>query len=127
MLGTRIQTTILIVFLAAAPSTVFGDSITPVDLAARLGSDNAPLVLDVRTGWEYESGHVPGAINIPYDELSQRLTELNVDRDQEVVVYCEVGGRAAVANDVLQAAGFTHVMDLEGHMQKWRAENYPQE
>ena len=44
------------------------------------------LILDVRTTDEFASGHVPGAINIPYDEVGMRVEELGSDRDRTVVV-----------------------------------------
>ena len=62
---------------------------TPVlpqaDLVRQLEGENAPLVLDVRTNAEFGEGHVPGAVNIPLDELSGRLAELNAAKP--MVVY----------------------------------------
>ncbi len=104
-----------------------GASIEPGELAARLGSDGAPLVLDVRTPEEFAAGHIPGSVNIPYDALPDRLTELSVEPDEEIVVHCERGGRASSAEAVLRDAGYTRVLDLEGHMQEWRAGGYPVE
>lgn len=127
MLAKHAKTFILIVLFGALSPAVLGDSISAADLSARLGNDDGPLILDVRTEQEYRGGHVPGALNIPYNELENRFAELSTDKDQEIVVYCEVGGRAAVAAGVLEAAGFTRVRDLEGHMRKWRSENYPRE
>ena len=50
--------------------------IAPEELAARVEAGQAPLVLDVRSREEFASGHVPGALNIPYDELPARTAEL---------------------------------------------------
>ena len=62
---------------------------TPVlpqaDLVRQLEGESAPLVLDVRTNAEFGEGHVPGAVNIPLDELSGRLAELNAAKP--MVVY----------------------------------------
>ena len=55
------------------------------DLVRQLEGENAPLVLDVRTNAEFGEGHVPGAVNIPLDELSGRLAELNAAKP--MVVY----------------------------------------
>ena len=55
------------------------------DLVRQLEGENAPLVLDVRTNAEFGEGHVPGALNIPLDELSGRLAELNAAKP--MVVY----------------------------------------
>ena len=96
------------------------------ELAARLGDNNAPLILDVRSEREFESGHIPGALNIPYDQLPQNLSELDSGQ-KGIVVYCEVGGRARVAHDFLESAGYARVRNLQGHMRNWRAGGYPQE
>ncbi|HEY8154298.1 MAG TPA: rhodanese-like domain-containing protein [Myxococcota bacterium] len=82
------------------------------------------LFVDVRTPEEYASGHVPGAVNIPKDQLPGRLAELESSRDR-LVVYCERGPRAAAAAATLQRAGFTGVRHLSGDMSGWRAAGLP--
>lgn len=83
------------------------------------------LVLDVRTPEEYSSGHVPNATNIPHDELAASLTELGETRETPVVVYCERGGRAGKAADILLEAGYADVRHLEGDMRDWRESGRP--
>ncbi len=61
------------------------------------------LLLDVRTPQEFAEGHVPGAKNIPVQELAQRIAELGAAR--RVVVYCRSGGRSASAAQILRQAG----------------------
>jgi rhodanese-related sulfurtransferase len=68
---------------------------------------------------------VPGAANIEYRQIPSRLADLAVLRDREVVVYCEVGPRAQVAQDVLRQAGFTNVRHLRGDMRAWRQGGLP--
>jgi phage shock protein E len=111
--------------VAAACSRGGRANISPADLASRIQEGRAPLVLDVRTPAEYASGHVSGAINIPYTDVTERIGELGTDRSREVVVYCETGGRAAKAQASLQAAGFTDVRHLLGDMRGWRADHLP--
>ena len=83
------------------------------------------FVLDVRSPQEYAAGHVPGAVNVPHDELASRLRE--VPRDKDVVVYCRTGRRSALAADVLAANGYRRVSLLEGDMQAWVARGRPVE
>ena len=97
--------------------------ITPETLVSSAPPD--ALVLDVRSREEYAGGHVPGAINVPHDELSGRLAELGGDRDRPVVVYCESGRRASRAEALLAAEGFSDVRHLEGDMRAWRASGRP--
>ncbi len=71
---------------------------------AELTGDPNKVILDVRDPGEYQSGHVPGAINLPLNELRGRLSEL--PKDKEIWVYCRVGQRSYYANRVLSQKGF---------------------
>jgi len=66
--------------------------------------DSPRILLDVRDPGEFQSGHVPGALNIPLNELRDRLREL--PRDKEIWIYCRVGQRSYYANRVLLQNGF---------------------
>ncbi len=76
-------------------------------------------LLDVRTPDEFDAGYIPGAINIPVSELSERYTSLAENKDKEVVVYCRSGRRAANAIELLESKGFTNVVHLEGDYGQW--------
>jgi phage shock protein E len=122
----------LVLLCAAAcapqPAPVPGvGAIAPEALAARIASGDAPLVLDVRTPAEFEAGHVPGAVNIPHDALASRIDELADHRDDEIVVHCQSGRRAGIAEDVLEEAGFRRILDLTGHWKAWKEGGYPVE
>ena len=71
-------------------------------LAAPAGE--RPFLLDVRTPQEFAGGHIPGAVNIPVDDLRSRLGEL--PRDREIAAYCQVGQRGYLATRILLQAGF---------------------
>ena len=68
------------------------------------------LIVDVRTAAEYRTGHFPGAVNVPVQEIGRRHSELG-DKERTIVVYCRSGHRSAAAKAKLDAAGFTHVLD----------------
>jgi phage shock protein E len=74
---------------------------------------NGAVLVDVRTPPEFAGGHIKGAINIPIRELRGRLDELG-DDSSEIVVYCQSGGRSAMAKRILERNGFEHVHDLGG-------------
>lgn len=82
-----------------------------------LGEDT--WVVDVRTSVEYSLGTLPGAINIPVDELRSRLTEL--PKDKPIVVSCAVGLRGYLAYRILIQNGFTDVRNLSGGYKTWHA------
>ena len=95
--------------------------VSAVELADRIHAGSPPLILDVRSRDEFGSGHIPGAINIPHDELDARMAELTVDKSGEIVVHCKSGRRAQLAETILREHGYTNVRDLDGHWQEWQA------
>jgi len=84
--------------------------------ARQLVAAGARLV-DVRTPGEFGAGHIPGAINIPVQQLGARMSELQ-PKDAAVVVYCRSGHRSGIAARMLKSAGFKAVRDL-GPMSRW--------
>jgi NADPH-dependent 2,4-dienoyl-CoA reductase/sulfur reductase-like enzyme/rhodanese-related sulfurtransferase len=80
---------------------------TDVEAALTASANGRPLLVDVRTAQEYTGGHIPGAMNIPVDDLRARLGDL--PRDREVAVYCQVGQRGYLATRILLQAGFKAV------------------
>lgn len=72
------------------------------------------VYVDVRAADEFAAGHVPGAINIPHDQMPQRWTELEAYRDRPMVVYCRTGRRSAIALQTLNARGFTKAQNGGG-------------
>ena len=88
-------------------------------LASALEGEADVLVYDVRTNEEYQSGHIPGARNVPYDVIGKRLPFWRKKRT--IVVYCLSGGRSARAYDTLVERGFTNVTDFGG-IGNWQGE-----
>jgi rhodanese-related sulfurtransferase len=75
------------------------------------------FLLDVRTAEEFAAGHIPGAVNIPVDELRGRLGEL--PRDRDMAVYCQVGQRGYLATRMLLQAGFRAANIGGGYRTYW--------
>ncbi len=99
--------------------------ISQKELLGQIEARTAPVILDVRSAGEYNAGHIPGAINIEYRQLPQRLNELPTAKGQPIVVYCETGVRATIANATLKTAGYTPIFQLTGHMKAWRTKGFP--
>ena len=88
----------------------------PAEDARKLVASGA-MLLDVRTEGEYEDGGIDGSVNIPIQELPGRLDELG-DKNHPIIVYCQSGGRSAMAKRLLESNGFTAVHDL-GPIRAW--------
>ncbi|MCK4226375.1 rhodanese-like domain-containing protein [candidate division WOR-3 bacterium] len=70
------------------------------------------LLIDVRTRKEYNTGHIPTAINIPHTEIEKHINE--IPEDKLIIVYCQVGGRASVAASKLKDLGYSEVINFGG-------------
>jgi len=82
----------------------------------QLGSDGA-FLLDVRDADEFEEAHIPGAVNLPLNEIRSRMGEL--PRDREISIYCGVGQRAYYATRILIQNGY-HAKNLAGGMRTYQ-------
>lgn len=96
--------------------TAHAVDITACELLQSQQAGNVQL-LDVRSQAEYDKGHILEAKLIPHTELEQRYSEL--DKEKPVVVYCQSGRRAAIAESLLEEKGFTSIYLLKGHWQAW--------
>ncbi|MFB1481788.1 rhodanese-like domain-containing protein [Corallococcus sp. RDP092CA] len=74
-------------------------------------------LVDVRTPEEFAAGHLPGAVNIPVEELPRRLAELG-SPEKPFVIYCRSGARSSRAEHLLRERGFQDVFNL-GPMSAW--------
>lgn len=100
--------------------------ITPADTHARLGNDSLYLFLDVRTQQEFDgpSGHVPGSILIPVQELEARVGELAPHKGKTIIAICRSGNRSGSATRFLRGKGF-EAINMTGGMNRWSAEGLP--
>ena len=96
-------------------------TLSSAELRARLASGNI-TVLDVRTAKDYdgELGHVPGSLNIPFDELPRRISEIEAHRERPLAVICRTNRVSAKAVEYLRGAGFKQALLVEDGMLGWR-------
>lgn len=99
--------------------------ISQEELLAWMEQESDFCILDVRSPDEYDSGHIPGSINIGHKEISSHLHDLEPHKAKNVVVYCEIGVRARMAQNTLARAGFANVYHLKGDMAAWRETGRP--
>lgn len=88
-------------------------------IAPRFRGEPVDLVVDVRSKLEFWTGHLPGAVSIPVEQLLMRLAQRNISKSSRIVVYCAVGTRSAAATAQLLAAGYLHVVDGGGMAAAW--------
>jgi rhodanese-related sulfurtransferase len=81
------------------------------------------VILDVRTVSEYEEGHIEGAINIPVQELEDRIEEIS--KKDKLLVYCRTGNRSSQAINILESSGFTKIFHMYNGITGWKNAGYP--
>lgn len=91
------------------------------ELLRLLSSKKPPVVLDVRSGMEFSSGHIPGAIHAPNIKILLKMAKLPEDKNTELIITCEHGPRAQMAQGLLSMYGYKNTTLLDGHMTGWRA------
>lgn len=101
--------------------------------AKELVEEKSYALLDVRTVEEYERGHVPGSINVPYlffkqdgtkelnSEFLEKATSALPSPEAEIVVTCQMGRRGALASKALQDAKYINVVNLDKGLSSWPA------
>lgn len=100
---------------SAAPDTASAyQKITASDGKTLMDSGDSFILVDVRRADEYETAHIPGAINIPNESLESTQPEALPDLDATIIVYCRTGVRSKQAADKLVDIGFTDVKDMGG-------------
>ena len=101
--------------------------ISATDLDRQIKSGIAPVIVDVRSAYEYRKGHIPDAIHMPFWQSFFLANDLTAPGDRPVVVYCQHGPRAVIAKFALRLAGHTDVRYLDGHMSGWEKAGLPLE
>ena len=102
--------------LADVPET------TAKKLQEALGNGQKILIIDVRGPKDYAAGHVPGAVNIPFEGFSRKFAELKVPKDTRILTVCEHGGRSSRAAMELRKLGYKTSSFCT--LDSWKKEGY---
>ena len=89
-------------------------NITAQEAKQIMDSEEGYIILDTRTREEYDESHIPGAIVIPHDEITDRAEEELPDKDQLLLVYCRSGRRSKLAAEALVELGYTNIKEFGG-------------
>ncbi|MDQ3259628.1 MAG: rhodanese-like domain-containing protein [Pseudomonadota bacterium] len=115
----------IVAFLAG--SAARAETLTEIDVAAAAARIQGQQirVLDVREPSEFATGVIQGAVLMPLGQLEKRVAELDVFKDQPMLVVCGSGGRSAYAIKMLTKHGFTRMQNIRGGMDAWRRAKLP--
>ena len=102
--------------------TTTASTINVRDLKFQLHSHSTRVVIDVRDDYEIQFGIIPGSLHCPIAELIDQIHQLVPDKNELVVVYCELGSRSNQAVHLLASLGYKRVQTLEGGFSCWRSE-----
>ena len=89
-------------------------NITAEEAKQIMDSEEGYIILDVRTQEEYDQGHIPGAIVISHEKISEKAEEVLTDKDQLILVYCRSGRRSKIAAEALVELGYTNIKEFGG-------------
>jgi rhodanese-related sulfurtransferase len=101
-----------------------GRSVSAQELVNLVNREDA-VIVDVRDKKEFEQGHIPHAVNIPYASLDSRVSELSEYKEKPIVLTCKMGQHAGAAGTALRKQGFVNVSRLSGGIAEWRNQNLP--
>ena len=90
------------------------EQITPEEAKKIMDSGEEHIILDTREQDEFDEGHIPKAILIPYTEIENKAIELIPDKDKLILVYCRSGRRSKIAAEALSKLGYTNVKEFGG-------------
>ena len=90
------------------------EQITAEEAKKIMDSDEEHIILDTREQDEFDEGHIPGAILIPYTEIENKAEEMLPDKDKLILVYCRSGRSSKIAAESLSKLGYTNVKEFGG-------------
>ena len=89
-------------------------NITAEEAKQIMDTEEGYIILDVRTQEEYDQGHIPGAIVISHEEITEKAEDVLTDKDQLILVYCRSGRRSKIAAEALVELGYTNIKEFGG-------------
>ena len=90
------------------------EQITAEEAKKIMDSGEEHIILDTREQDEFDEGHIPNAILIPYTQIENKAIELLPDKDKLILVYCRSGRRSKIAAESLSKLGYTNVKEFGG-------------
>ncbi len=121
----KIMLLLFLSFLLAGCTAPAGDlgyrQVSMDEAVALMDGESGYIILDVRTAEEFNDSHIPGAVNIPNEEIGTEEIPQLPDKDQKIFVYCRSGNRSKQASEKLAALGYTNIIEFGG-INSWPGE-----
>ncbi len=95
------------------------------DVKKMIDNKDKIVILDVRDKDEFETGYIPGAINLSRGMLEFKINTVIPDRNAKIVVYCGVDLRGPLATRTLNEMGYRNAVNINGGLKAWKAAGYP--
>ena len=111
----KLLTAVLSVAAITAPLVASADSTPKAEQSAVQAQKAKGIWIDVRSAEEFNDGHLQDSINIPHDQIVERIKAVSPDKDAPINLYCRSGRRAEVALTELKKAGYTNVTNHGGY------------
>ena len=89
-------------------------NITAQEAKEIMDKETGYIILDTRTQEEFDESHIPGAILIPYDQITEKAESVLTDKNQLILVYCRSGRRSKLAAEDLVKLGYTNIKEFGG-------------
>lgn len=105
----------------------FGPKIPQIDakeVKQAIDNNEKCVVLDVRTPGEFASGKIKGAINLPLDQIPNRIEQTIPDKNTKIYVYCRSGARSAQASAYMLSQGYTNIFNMQHGLIGWSMNGY---
>ncbi|MBT3428186.1 MAG: rhodanese-like domain-containing protein [Gammaproteobacteria bacterium] len=94
-------------------------------MLVQLVNKSDALVVDLRDSNEFSSGHIAGALNIPFSSLEKRIRDVEKYKEKPIVLVCKMGTHSSSAGKKLIAEGYQDIRRLSGGMTEWASSNLP--
>lgn len=102
------------IIISEKEEIVMYEQITPEEAKKIMDSGAHHIILDVREQEEFDAGHIPGAILIPYTQIESKAEKMLTDKNAQILVYCRSGRRSKIAADSLVKLGYTNIKEFGG-------------
>jgi len=111
----KLMTAVVFATAMTAPLAASAASMSETEKAMAQQANTKGVWIDVRSAEEFNAGHLQDAINIPHEQILDRIQAVSPDKDAPINLYCRSGRRAEVALNALKKAGYTNVTNHGGY------------